>query len=95
MYVLCIDNLPVGQIRFQKVNDAWSINYSLDEFVRGRGWGNFLVQRGIAEMKKSTTGKFIANVKVPNFESQKIFEQLGFYRNAQSDTDVDQFVLMP
>ena len=93
MYVLCSDNLPVGQIRFQNVNDAWSINYSLDEFVRGRGWGNFLVERGIAEMKKSTGGKFIANVKVPNFTSQKIFEQLGFSRSAQSDSAVDQFVL--
>jgi len=94
MYLLCIDNLPVGQIRFQKLNDAWSINYSLDELVRGRGWGNILVERGIAEMRTSTTGKVVANVKVTNIVSQKIFEQLGFSRSVQSEGAVDQFVLL-
>lgn len=93
MFVLCTEGLPVGQIRFQKVNDSWSINYSLDEYVRSRGWGRYLVERGIAEMKISTTGKFIANVKATNIASQKIFEQLGFVRSDLSGTAVEQFEL--
>ncbi|MHB1091068.1 MAG: UDP-2,4-diacetamido-2,4,6-trideoxy-beta-L-altropyranose hydrolase [Ilumatobacteraceae bacterium] len=94
MYVLCSNNLPVGQIRFQKDNDAWSINYSLDELVRGRGWGNFLVEQGLAKFRKSTTGKVIAKVKPSNIVSQRIFEQLGFSKNAKSDAVVEQFELM-
>lgn len=94
MYLLCIDNLPVGQIRFQKVNNNWSINYSIDELVRGRGWGRFLVEQGIVAMRSSTMGNVVANIKVTNLASRKIFEKLGFSRGSQSDSAVDQFVLM-
>ncbi|MFA5775066.1 MAG: UDP-2,4-diacetamido-2,4,6-trideoxy-beta-L-altropyranose hydrolase, partial [Ilumatobacteraceae bacterium] len=43
MYVLCADDLPIGQIRFGKNGEEWTIDYSLDEIVRGRGWGKILV----------------------------------------------------
>lgn len=94
MYVLCSNDLPVGQIRFQKDNYAWSINYSLDKLVRGRGWGHFPVERGLAELRRWTTGKVIAKVKTSNVTSRRVFEQLGFSRSSQPGSAVEQFELM-
>lgn len=93
MYVFCADELPIGQVRFEMSGEAWTIDYSLDEFVRGRGWGKTLVERAIAELKKSTTGTVVANVKASNVVSRRIFEQLGFSNSAQSGSAVEQFAL--
>ncbi|MEO5974674.1 MAG: UDP-2,4-diacetamido-2,4,6-trideoxy-beta-L-altropyranose hydrolase [Ilumatobacteraceae bacterium] len=94
MYTLCSDSLPVGQIRFQREDDAWSINYSLDELVRGRDWGSLLVEQGLAKFRRFTTGKVVAKVKASNLVSQRIFERLGFSKGAQFNTAVNQFELM-
>lgn len=94
MYVICSGNLPIGQVRFERDDDAWTIDYSLDEFVRGRGWGHLLVERGLSEFRKSTTGKVIATVKATNIVSRRIFEQLGFSRSTQIGTATEQFELM-
>lgn len=94
MYVLCAGNLPIGQIRFEKTDDAWAIDYSLDELVRGRGWGQVLVERGLAEFGKLTTGTVIANVKASNVTSRRIFQHLGFSTSTQSGKAVEQFTLV-
>lgn len=94
MYVICANDLPIGQVRFEKDGEAWAIDYSLDEFIRGRGWGHAVVELGLAELRKSTTGKLVANVKTTNIASQQIFKRLGFSTTAQSGDAVEQFVLM-
>lgn len=94
MYVICAENLPIGQVRFDKCDDIWTIDYSLDEFIRGRGWGNAVVKLGLAELRKVTTGKVIANVKESNTPSRRIFEQLGFSATALSSDTVAQYALV-
>lgn len=94
MYVLCANNLPIGQVRFEKSGGTWTIDYSLDEFVRGRGWGKTLVEKALAELRKSTMGKVVANVKTSNFASRKIFQELDFSTSAHSAKGTEQFELM-
>lgn len=93
MYVICANNIPIGQVRFEKSGETWTIDYSLDEFVRGRGWGKILVKQAIDEFKKSTMGKVVAYVKTSNFASRQIFQELDFSANAQSAAGTDQFEL--
>lgn len=94
MFMICVNNLPIGQVRFEKLEDAWTIDYSLDEFVRGRGLGHAVVELGLAELRKSTTGKVIAKVKSSNTASRRIFEQLGFSITTKLGETIEQFALM-
>ena len=70
------------------------IDYSLDELARGRGWGKILVGKGLADLRKSSTGKIIANVKKSNTASRQIFHDLQFATTASSTADTEQFELI-
>lgn len=94
MYVLCADDLPIGQVRFERSGEVWTIDYSLDELVRGRGWGKILVGKGLAELRTSSTGKIVANVKKSNLASRQIFHDLQFSNTGGSTSDTEQFELV-
>lgn len=94
MYVLCAGDLPCGQVRFEKSGEEWTIDYSLDVLVRGRGWGKTLVSKALAELRKSSTGKIVANVKTSNLASRQIFHELHFLTTARSTVDTEQFELV-
>lgn len=80
MKVLEVNNLPVGQIRFEINNHIAYVAYSLDSYVRGRGWAKQLVQMGISHvMNEFPQVKTVqAIVKSENFKSKLIFKKLGF-----------------
>jgi RimJ/RimL family protein N-acetyltransferase len=82
LFVLEASSLPVGQIRFDAEGEELRIDYSLDEAVRGRGWGAHLVAKGVAAVRKILPGKICGVVKLDNKASQSVFERLGFRRNA-------------
>lgn len=66
---------PIGQIRIEKEDDKWVIDYSIDKYFRGLGLG----QKIVAEMiRQNSSSNFIAEVKAENIPSQKVFEKLGF-----------------
>lgn len=75
-----IDNIPVGQIRFDLKSNNYLIDYSIEKDERGKGYGLLIVKEGINDMKKHINhlSKFIAWVKPENTASIKIFEKLGF-----------------
>jgi UDP-2,4-diacetamido-2,4,6-trideoxy-beta-L-altropyranose hydrolase len=80
LYILELDSIPLGQIRFEKeTEDAWMISYSIAPEYRGFGLGAIMVRKGLSQMllgKNHMT--FIAKVKPDNLISKKIFMDAGF-----------------
>jgi UDP-2,4-diacetamido-2,4,6-trideoxy-beta-L-altropyranose hydrolase len=86
LFVLEANGLPVGQVRFDVENGEANIDYSLDELVRGRGWGQRLLSMGMAAMQGRGVSRFHGAVKKGNKASCTVFGQLGF-RSRSSESD--------
>lgn len=69
---------PIGQVRFEKYNDQWEIDYSIDKNYRNLGFGKIILEKGIKKFKNAT---FIAKVKNDNIASKRTFELLGFKKS--------------
>ncbi|MFH6963253.1 GNAT family N-acetyltransferase [Flavobacterium plurextorum] len=69
-----------GQIRIDKVDSQWQIDYSIDPTYRGQGLGKEIVKRLLDKFDF----KFKATVKRENNPSAKVFTHLGF-RTLQTD----------
>jgi RimJ/RimL family protein N-acetyltransferase len=83
IYLLFRDNIPVGQIRFDFINEFWIIDYSIDEKHRGKGFGKKILELAI---RKFNVGDILkAIVKNENVSSLKIFQKLGFERSKEPD----------
>jgi RimJ/RimL family protein N-acetyltransferase len=78
LYVLEAGDLPVGQVRFERQGDEVTIDYSLDVLVRGRGWANQLLNRGIEKLNINRPILLVASVKPENNASAATFIRLGF-----------------
>ncbi|XGB39043.1 MAG: bifunctional UDP-2,4-diacetamido-2,4,6-trideoxy-beta-L-altropyranose hydrolase/GNAT family N-acetyltransferase [Cyanobacteria bacterium LVE1205-1] len=71
--------LPLGQVRFERSDDAWQIDYSLAAVARGRGLGIPLLQTAMSAFRQSQSGTLVfGRVKSDNVPSTKVFEHLGF-----------------
>ncbi len=80
LLVLEINNVPVGQIRFDKnEQNYFEIDYSIAKEFRGNKFGNILVKKGIEKVtnfeKKAT---FLAKVKQQNIASKRVFLHQNF-----------------
>ncbi|RMA65987.1 UDP-2,4-diacetamido-2,4,6-trideoxy-beta-L-altropyranose hydrolase [Ulvibacter antarcticus] len=80
------DELPLGQIRFDKTDDNWTIDYSIDAKYRGLGLGGRIIELGIEHLKEDVK----AIVKVDNIGSCKVFENLGFTNTNEGNINVYQ-----
>jgi RimJ/RimL family protein N-acetyltransferase len=69
------ENIQIGQIRINKIDNRWLITYSIDKNQRGKGYG-FLICNAL--VKRFNSFKFKAVVKHSNIPSKKVFEKLGF-----------------
>lgn len=78
MYVLEINKLPIGQVRFNVNKKNALIDYSLDETIRGRGLGKTLINFGLKKIRPLKINLVNAEVKSINFKSKLIFKNLGF-----------------
>lgn len=82
LFVLLMNNKPVGQIRFDFKNGFWEIDYSIDKKYRGFGLGRKII---ILSMNKFSLGdKLRAIVKRENISSRKVFEKLSFIQKTDS-----------
>jgi RimJ/RimL family protein N-acetyltransferase len=95
LFVLEASGLPVGQVRFDLEDDEARVDYSLDEFARGRGWGTQLLARGLEAMRRHQPVRFSAHVKDGNFASRSVFKKLGFTLDQHSTDDHSVFCLDP
>lgn len=69
------ENIQIGQIRIDKIEDRWLIDYSIDKDQRGKGYG-LLISNAL--VRRFNNFKFKAVVKHGNIPSKKVFEKLGF-----------------
>lgn len=72
--------LPIGQVRLDKKDEKWYINFSLAEFARGKKMGSILLQKIINNFDPFQKTEFIAEVKQGNIPSCRVFEKIGFVR---------------
>ena len=82
IFILYLNNIPIGQIRFNETGKKYIVDYSLDEFVRGRHFGKELIRMGLSKLNKRKKYLIEAKVRKNNFQSKKIFQNLNFkYKN--------------
>ena len=93
MYVLEASGLPVGQIRFELVDETAEINYSLDELVRGRGWAATAVEVAIKDFRIQNSHLLKAQVKKANVRSRSVFRTLGFVETSIDTSEILEFQL--
>lgn len=73
------EGLPLGQVRFERVENEWEIHYSLASFARGRGLAHSLLRTALTTFRVNWNGAVVfGRVKQGNLPSQKIFDGLGF-----------------
>ena len=78
LFVLQANGLPVGQIRFNFKGEEAFIDYSLDDFVRNRGWSDQLIRLGVNKLHSIRPSVINAEVKQGNTRSLAVFLRLGF-----------------
>ncbi len=70
---------PVGQIRFDRSDDACEVSVSLPEENTGKGWGTEAIRQGCIKIGKVWEGVTIIARFVPqNCLSKKAFGKAGF-----------------
>ena len=81
MYVILLDDVPFGQVRFEHIENYYVINYSIAPAARGRGIGAQFLQLAISKLKEELNDECIilfGQVKPENIASKNIFIKLGF-----------------
>lgn len=81
LFVCCDEEDPVGQIRFEKEENSFLINFSVDKRYRGRGIGKFILRRGTKYLRSLLDGKnmrILGYVKKGNTSSAHAFYGAGF-----------------
>ena len=92
MFILqTVDEIPVGQVRFDKEDQAWAISYSVAPVLRGRGLGAKVLEMALSSLaSEGHNGSIVARVKPANLASRRIFEKLGFALTSE-DADALEF----
>jgi UDP-2,4-diacetamido-2,4,6-trideoxy-beta-L-altropyranose hydrolase len=82
--------IPVGQVRFELVNNMWRIDFSIASIFRGRGLGGYALKVALDRLAVEEPGVNVyAQVKIENLASQKVFEQLGFEIKSKSESIIE------
>lgn len=80
IFILEENSESVGQIRFDKIENNYEIDYSIDEKYRGKGYGITILKEGIDKLfsglKENVS--ILAKVKQENIASFKVFKKCGF-----------------
>ena len=92
IYIYEVDDIPIGQIRFELEDRKISIDYSVDVKYRGNGFAGKMITLAEQELKKEKwkADNIIAEVKKENVSSQKVFLKAGYKR--QETTDIICFL---
>jgi RimJ/RimL family protein N-acetyltransferase len=74
-FVLEYNNLPVGQIRIDKILNEWILDFSIDSALRGKGFGKKTIEFLLSKVENIN---LVAHVLETNMASIHIFETSGF-----------------
>ncbi len=97
IFIAVINNVPIGQVRFEFNNGYYKIDYSIDKKYRGKGFGYVMLKNAIYNLiiKKHTVLRFYGEVKYNNISSLKVFNKLGFEYKQNNDIYVFEKVFQP
>ena len=92
IYILCLENNPIGQIRFDFTNEnEWTIDFSIATEYRNKGFGKLIVKLGIDKLKNSSH-PIVAIVNINNINSIKIFKSLNFTEISILDINDEKYI---
>lgn len=75
IYILEFLNIPIGQIRYELIENKWVIDFSIDNNYRGMGFGKLILFKSVVNFKNVILSSI---VKSDNISSIKAFESNGF-----------------
>lgn len=80
IYILMLNEKPIGQCRLTVNDGVADIDYSVDSTMRGKGIGKILIDLVEREVRENHAEivKLIGRVKLRNTASAKCFEDNGF-----------------
>lgn len=87
MYLYCVLDEPVGQIRLDFEGDKAFIGYSIKSAARGKGYGKQIIKlvEEKIRLEKYQIKYLCGKVKYENEASKKIFEQLDYTPSHEED----------
>lgn len=79
------DNLPIGQVRYELLNQEATISLAISESFRGLGYGRQIILLGCQKLGQSSLAKKInAYVKPNNLSSVNVFLKSGFQNTGET-----------
>lgn len=75
LFIMEYRGMPVGQIRYDRKDDHWLIDYSIDKAHRSKGLGKLMIKNTLTHLNSE---RITALVKTGNIGSIKSFESLLF-----------------
>jgi UDP-4-amino-4,6-dideoxy-N-acetyl-beta-L-altrosamine N-acetyltransferase len=80
IFIACLKNKPIGQIRIDIKDRKGVIGFSVDSKLRGKGYGTRILEEVILHIKVSgfKIDTLIGKVKKDNISSQKAFQKAGY-----------------
>ncbi|MFN4122574.1 MAG: UDP-2,4-diacetamido-2,4,6-trideoxy-beta-L-altropyranose hydrolase [Flavobacteriales bacterium] len=85
IYILEYNQVPLGQIRLDMVDDFWQIDYSIDSRFRGISLGTLMID--FVKSQADIFNKLSALVKKDNYASLYVFINNGFQKISEEETD--------
>lgn len=86
LYICYLENMAIGQVRFDQRDDGWHIDYSIDNKYRGKKLSTPMLDLAIQKLSSiySTTLNIVGEVKYINKSSASVFHKLHFIQKEQN-----------
>lgn len=89
-----LSGFPLGLLRFCQEQEEMFIGITIDPALRGLGIASLLLKKGLKEWQSKTrNAKMVAEVRVDNEPSQRLFTRLGFQLVSSLRADALRFEL--
>jgi UDP-2,4-diacetamido-2,4,6-trideoxy-beta-L-altropyranose hydrolase len=98
IFVALDAGVRTGMIRFDRIDkDHFRANISVAPAARGRGLGHAILRLGCDRLiQEFADATIVAEVRIENIASQRIFEANGFHRNPdQQQSELHLYVKAP
>lgn len=95
-YVVEIDGVVAGQVRFNREGESTIVSISVGSSFRGRGIGDILYRDALTEYRRRCpVTKVEAKIRKGNVQSIAFFNKLGFiYARDEIVNDIESVVLV-
>jgi len=93
LYILeTSDGVALGQVRFERREQAWEVDFALAPAFRGRRLGRSLLETALQQLRLDLPGALIfGRVKVGNRSSRRVFESLGFETGREEKSEAVEY----